>query len=133
MVLNIVTPNKKLLVDKEVCEVVVPAHRGELTVLDGHSPLITTLDIGVLKYKETESSDYQNFAISWGYCEINANKIEVLAEKAESSAEIDKARSEKALKDSEDKLDNFKDLGAEDLAKYMNKMKRAITRLSITK
>ena len=132
MLLNIVTPNKKLIVNEEVCEVMVPANRGELTVYPGHSPLITTLEIGVLKYKKTESDPYSQFAISWGYCEISGNEIKILAEKAESSKEIDKSRSEEALKVADSKLSNFKELTIDDISKYTNKLKRAETRISIS-
>ena len=89
MLLSIVTPQKKLIVDQEVEEVLVPGHKGELTILTGHAPLITTLGIGLLKFKSKSSSEYQKYTIGWGYCEIAGDKVKVLAETAEHSEAID--------------------------------------------
>ncbi len=63
--LTLVTPNKKFFEDKEVEDVLVPGFVGELNILPGHSPLITTLNPGVMKYREKGSSEYKSFAISW--------------------------------------------------------------------
>ena len=49
--LTIVTPEKRILVGQEVEEVTVPAFKGELNILPGHAPLMTTLETGVMKWK----------------------------------------------------------------------------------
>ncbi len=130
MLLTLVTPNKKLFVDLEVEEVQLPGHRGELTILEGHSPLITTLDVGVLKFKSKSEAVIKQYAISWGYCEVAGEQIKVLAETAEDFEAIDKARAEASLKKSEDILANSKDLSLDDSMKYMAKIKKAQNRLS---
>ena len=131
MLFSIVTPQKKLVVDKEVEEILVPGHKGELTVLAGHAPLITTLEIGILKFREKGDTIYKKYAISWGYCEIAGDIVKVLAETAESADMIDKARAKKSLEASESTLSASKDLSIEEIEKYNNKIKKAQTRLDI--
>lgn len=97
-VLNLVTPEKRLVTDSEIEEVIVPAYRGQLGILPGHAPLMTTLSTGVLKYKLKGQSDYGAVVVSWGYCEVHPEGVIILAETAESLEEIDRARAEQALK-----------------------------------
>ncbi len=97
-VLNLVTPEKKVLTDTEIEEVIVPAHRGQLDILPGHAPLMSTLGIGVLKYRLKGSANFEKVVVSWGYLEVNQHGVTVLAETAESLDEIDRARSEAALR-----------------------------------
>ncbi len=36
--LNVVTPEKKIVTDLEIDEVIVPGYKGELDILPGHAP-----------------------------------------------------------------------------------------------
>jgi F-type H+-transporting ATPase subunit epsilon len=72
-----------------------------LDILPGHAPLITTLSEGILKYRLKGSGDFQSVVVSWGYCEVHPEGVSVLAETAESLAEIDRKRAEEALKRAE--------------------------------
>lgn len=130
--LTLVTPVKKLATDLPVEEVIMPGHRGELDVLPGHSPLITTLATGILKYKEAGQTEYKEAAISWGYCEVFGEKISVLAETAEFPDEIDADRARAAMKKAEENLTAF-NAETYDFEKYRLKLERANVRLSIAK
>lgn len=99
--LNLVTPEKKLVTDLEVEEVIVPGFKGQLDILPGHAPLMTTLGTGVLRYRAKGSSTFDTAVVSWGYCEVFGDGIIVLAEVAESLAEIDRARAEAGAKKAE--------------------------------
>lgn len=102
--LNLVTPEKRILTDSEIEEVIVPGHLGELDVLPGHAPLITTLSTGILKYRLKGSTTFEAVVVSWGYCEIKPTGVTVLAETAETIPEIDRARAEAALRKAQDQL-----------------------------
>jgi len=102
--LNLVTPQKKLVTDLEIEEVIVPGFRGQLDVLPGHAPLMTTLSTGVVKYRTKGSSAFETVVVSWGYAEVHPEGVIVLAEVAESLEEIDRARAEAALKKATTKL-----------------------------
>ncbi len=80
MKLNVLTPEKKVLVDQEITEVTVPVSTGERQILPGHVPMIANLGTGILKYKVAGSALEQKFVISWGYCEVNPEGVNILAE-----------------------------------------------------
>jgi F-type H+-transporting ATPase subunit epsilon len=88
MKLTLVTPEKRVLIGQEVTEVTLPAHKGELNILPGHQPMITTLVPGVIRYKVVGSGE-SAASISWGYCNISPEGINVLAETVESAVEVD--------------------------------------------
>jgi len=127
--LNIVTPDKRLVSGAEMEEVFVPAHRGELNILPGHSPLVSTLDPGVLKYRLKEQNDVHAVAISWGYVEITPSGVNILAETAESKDEIDLEMVKKDLSEIEKSLDSAED--PEDIVQYHQERRRAEARIEV--
>lgn len=88
MKLTLVTPEKRVLIAQEVSELTVPAHKGELNILPGHQPMITTLVPGIIRYKLKGGANVAA-SISWGYCNISPEGINVLAETVEMASEID--------------------------------------------
>lgn len=102
--LTIVTPERKMVYNLEITEVTVPAHMGELNILNGHAPLITTLEPGVIKWKSKDADITEMAAISWGYCQVSPEAVNVLAEVAHFSDDIDEGEFNNKLKDLEMKL-----------------------------
>ena len=131
MKFTLVTPEKKYVEDLEVEEVIVPGHRGELNILEGHSPLVTTLSTGILRYKTKDSGDFVKAVVSWGYCEVGAGKVLVLAETVDTKDKIDLARVEESLRTSEEKLHSG-DLNPDGVIKYQRKIKRALARKDLS-
>lgn len=125
--LTLVTPEKKLLEDKDVEEVFVPAHRGELNILPGHASLMTTLSTGILKYKLKDSDQLNYASISWGYCEVFPGGVNVLAETAEIPDEIDIERVLAAKKKSEELLTSG-DMDMIEIEKFQRKYQRSLVR-----
>jgi F-type H+-transporting ATPase subunit epsilon len=103
--LNLVTPDKKIVTDHEVEEITLPAFAGELTILPGHAPLMTTLGAGVLSYRLKGQAPHE-MAISWGYCQVSSEGVSVLAENAITAAEIDTKVVAEHLKQNEARLLN---------------------------
>ena len=104
--LTIVTPEKRILVGQEVEEVTVPAFKGELNILPGHAPLITTLETGVMKWKIKGKELQQLAVISWGYCQVSPEGVNILANIAELPEEIDLEMTKTQLAESEKKVMN---------------------------
>lgn len=127
-VLNLVTPEKKIVTDLEIEEVIVPAFRGQLDVLPGHAPLMTTLSTGILKYKSKGASKYETVVVHWGYCEVHPDGVIILAETAESLEELDKARAEQALQKAQQALVDPL-LEADQIEMFQRKLARAQARL----
>lgn len=129
--LTLVTPEKKVVTGQDLQEITVPAFQGELNIHPGHAPLITTLSPGVLKY--TLSGGVEKIAsISWGYCQISTEGVNILAETIESPDEIDTTRAEDALKVSEEKM-TTETLDDESWDALVGKMERAKARLDAAK
>lgn len=99
--LDMVTPYKKVL-SQEVDEVTAPGTVGEFGILPGHTPLLTTLKIGELSYRQ--GAETFHVAVNWGYVEVEEDKVTVLVETAEPADEIDLARAKAALGRAEEAL-----------------------------
>ncbi|MBE9486751.1 MAG: F0F1 ATP synthase subunit epsilon [Chloroflexi bacterium] len=99
--LEMVTPYKRLL-SEEVDELTAPGFVGELGILPGHTPLLTTLRVGELSYKK--DSEQFHVAVNWGYLEVEDDTVTVLVDTAEKSDEIDLARAKAAMDRAEDAL-----------------------------
>ena len=92
--LELVTPYRHVL-SQEVDEVTAPGTLGEFGVLPGHTPLLTTLKIGELTYKQGHSIFH--VAVNWGYVEVEDDVVTVLVETAELADQIDLSRAQAAL------------------------------------
>jgi F-type H+-transporting ATPase subunit epsilon len=128
--LTLVTPEKKLLTEYEVQEVFVPALKGQLNILPGHAALITTLETGILSYLDIKTGKLKSATISWGYCEVYNDHVNVLAETAEFPEEIDVERAKQALKTSSTKIEKG-EVDFEELIKVQGKVRRAQSRLDL--
>lgn len=125
--LTVVTPSKRLLVDVEVDELFVPGFKGELNILPGHAPLVTTLSTGIVRYREKGSETLNAIVVSWGFCEVYPHGVNVLAETAETAEELDKERIHISLKNAEEQLGSG-DLSEDAVEKYLRKVERARVR-----
>ena len=93
LTLEIVTPERPLI-REQVDEVIVPAAQGYLGVLPGHTPLLVRLDIGQLSYRKGHETFY--LLVAFGFAEILADRVTILAQTAEKAEEIDLKRAETA-------------------------------------
>ena len=86
--LTVVTRERKI-VDLDVDEVLLPAADGEIGVLPGHTPLLTTLRIGVMSYRSGNA--VEKLVLSWGFAEVLPDRVIVLAERGVLPSEVDYA------------------------------------------
>jgi F-type H+-transporting ATPase subunit epsilon len=99
--LTIVTRERKI-VDVTVDEVVLPATDGEIGILPGHTPLLTTLRIGVMRYRV--GATVNRLVLSWGFAEVLPDRVIVMAETARLPEEIDAAMAEEERRKAEREL-----------------------------
>lgn len=128
--LTLVTPEKKLVAGQEIEELFVPGYLGELNILPGHAPLLTTLGTGVVRYRVKGEPKLHACAISWGYAQVNPLGVNILAETAETPSEIDVERAKTTLKESEDRLAKQNE-EPEAIEKLQRKIERARARLDV--
>ncbi len=127
LTLEMVTPYKKVL-SIEVDEITAPGSIGEIGLLPGHTPLLTTLKIGELSYKQ--DGKVSHVAVNWGYLEVGDDKVTVLVDTAEKADEIDLQRAKAALGRAEDSL---KTLSQEDVQFTVMEaaLRRALVRIQV--
>src|SRR6185295_9384149 len=82
----------RLLVNEQVDEVEIPGTEGYFGVLPGHTPLLSTLQVGELWYRQGSEKHY--LSIAFGFVEVQPDRVTILAQTAEAAAEIDRARAE---------------------------------------
>lgn len=98
MHLVIVTP-RGAKVDAQPSMITVPGSVGELGILPGHRPLITSLAIGILSY--VEGGKTHHLATNEGFLEVHDDRIAVVTETAEDPDEIDGDRARASLEAAE--------------------------------
>ena len=102
--LTLVTPDRRLVAGAEIEEVFVPGDRGELNILPGHAPLMTTLRPGIVRYRLKGETTLHRVAVSSGYAQVNSRGVNVLAETAERAEDLDQTRIDSALAEAESRL-----------------------------
>jgi F-type H+-transporting ATPase subunit epsilon len=100
--LEVVTPEKSV-VSENVQIVMAPGSLGEFGVLSGHTPFLTTLKTGSLKYKDDSGRERFVF-VSSGFAEALPDRVTVLAESAERRKDIDIERAKAAIERAEKRL-----------------------------
>ncbi len=122
--LEIVTPDRKFF-EEEVDMVIVRGVEGDLGILKGRSPLVTPLDIGIIKIKKDGNTRIA--AIAGGYVEVGKEKTTIISDAAEWPEEIDVERAKEAKQRAEERLkrrDNIDTIRAEiALRKAINRIR----------
>jgi F-type H+-transporting ATPase subunit epsilon len=99
--LQVVSADRSL-VNEQVDEVGIPGAEGYFGVLPGHTPLLSTLQVGTLWYRQGQETHY--LAIAFGFAEVQPDSVTILAQIAEKPDEIDVARAEAAKKRAEERM-----------------------------
>ncbi len=125
--LEIVTPSKSAF-SGEIKSITVPGTKGRFQVLKNHAPIISTLDIGMIKVDLLDGkANY--YSTAGGTIEVLDNKVIVLADSIELISEIDEDRALKAKQRAEERLaEKQSDIN---LTRAQAALARAINRLSV--
>ena len=88
MTLNIrVIAPDKIVWDAQAEEIILPSSTGQLGILSGHIPLLTALDIGVMRVRI--SKEWKPIILLGGFAEVKNNNITILVNGAEEVDNID--------------------------------------------
>ncbi len=93
----------RLLFSGDVTSVQIPGTEGEMTILAGHSPVLSTLKPGVVVVQKDGGAADKIF-VRGGFAEVNASGLTVLAETAIPLAELDRAALDAQIKDAEEDM-----------------------------
>lgn len=105
---ELVSP-ERLLLSGEVAQVVIPGTEGEMTVLPGHAPVLSTLKPGVISVTSSEGAPAERIFVRGGFAEINPKGLIVLAELAVPLGELDSALLAQEIKNAEEDVADAKD------------------------
>lgn len=100
--LEVVTP-EKAVISQEVQIVMAPGTMGEFGVLPGHTPFLSTLKVGTVRYTDATGKERAVF-VSGGFAEALPDKVTILAESAERRRDIDLDRAQAALERAQSRL-----------------------------
>lgn len=97
--------------DEDAYAVVLPTIDGEITVLNGHMPLLTALKQGAMvirRKRDDDDAKLEHYAIFGGVADISSGRIRILSDEATHGDEINFAETEKAKVEAEKQLANAK-------------------------
>ena len=83
---RVITPDK-VVWDADAEELILPSSTGQLGILTDHAPLLTALDIGVMRLKS--GTDWTSIVLMEGFAEVESNKVTILCNGAEEASSID--------------------------------------------
>jgi F-type H+-transporting ATPase subunit epsilon len=99
---EIVAPNR-VVYKETVTAVSVPGTAGGFQVLHSHAPLLSSIEVGIIKVRERDGREVL-FAASGGFAEMRDNVMVVLVEAAERADQIDVSRAKAARTRAEERL-----------------------------
>jgi len=127
--LDIVTPEKRILLQDDVSIVTVKTVEGEVGILAGHAPLYSQLAAGELKYRVGNEEYF--VVIHGGFLEVANSKVTVLADAAARAEDLDEAAVEEARRKAEEAM--TQKVSNEDYALAEGAMRRALIDLKVSK
>jgi F-type H+-transporting ATPase subunit epsilon len=112
---ELVSP-ERLLISRDVEQVLVPGSEGDMTVLAHHAPLLSTLRPGLLDIG-LPGGEHQRFFVRGGFAEVGPSGLTVLAETAIDLLELDAGKLAQLVKDAEEDVADAAEDAARDRAK----------------
>ena len=123
---KVITPDKTVW-DDRVEEIILPSTTGQLGILTGHAPLLTALEVGVLRIRP--SKEWKNIALMGGFAEVENDEIKILVNGAELGDNIDRETAQTEFQEAQtrfQKVENSDD--RQEKIQAENSMKRARAR-----
>ena len=94
--ISIIAPDRTVW-DSDAEEVILPSSTGQLGILRGHAPLLTALDIGVMRVRTDK--DWIPIVLMGGFAEVENDELTILVNGAEEGSSIDKEEAQKELEE----------------------------------
>lgn len=123
--LEVVTPSRRVL-EGRAKEVRIPGALGELGILPGHTPLLTSLGTGEVTWFDDGTTG--RLVVQGGFAEVQPDAVTVLASVAETVDEIDVESARTALAAAQERL---KAVAAEEFDDVDGQVRLAEARISV--
>ncbi len=125
--LVIKTPERHFFNDA-VEEILIETSEGQIGILPGHEPMITTVAIGPVKIKV--NGEWKEAVLSEGFMEVNQDMVVALVDTAEWPEEIDANRAKRAEERAKERLQGK--LSHIEYVRSQAALQRAISRLEVS-
>jgi F-type H+-transporting ATPase subunit epsilon len=126
LTVRVVAPDKTVW-DSEAEEVILPSTTGQLGILGGHAPLLTALDIGVMRVRADKT--WIPIALMGGFAEVEDNQLTILVNGAERGDAINKETASVAYREAQESFAKAQQSGdREDFIIASKGLKRARAR-----
>lgn len=96
LTIRVIAPDRTVW-NAEAEEVILPSSTGQLGILTGHIPLLTALDIGVMRVRVEK--EWIPIVLLGGFAEVENNVITILVNGAEEAADINMETAQINLQD----------------------------------
>ncbi|MFH7241877.1 MAG: ATP synthase F1 subunit epsilon [Spirulina sp.] len=126
LTVRVIAPDKTVW-DSEAEEVILPSTTGQLGILAGHAPLMTALDIGVMRVRSDKT--WIPIALMGGFAEVDTNEVTILVNGAERGENIDPAAARTAFEEAEARLGQVKEDDKQAVIQARQAVKRARAKL----
>jgi F-type H+-transporting ATPase subunit epsilon len=99
--LRVMAPNR-IVWNSEVQEVILSTNSGRIGILPNHAPLLTALDIGIIKIRL--NGQWSTMALMGGFAMIDNNQMTILVNEVEKANEINFQKAQENFQMAQDKL-----------------------------
>ena len=127
---EVVTPEKSV-VNEAAQSVVASGVLGEFGILVGHTPFMTTLKPGIVRYTNAAGKEDYLF-VSGGFVEALPDKLTILADAAEKCGDIDTERAKSSLERAEKRLSDKASAENIDHTRATAALNRATVRIKVS-
>ena len=118
----------RIVFQGDVDIVVVPGSEGVMGILPNHSPLLSTLQYGIITVRNHNQEEF--FTVAGGVVEVTGSRVTILANAAENVEEINIQRAEAARQRAEGMLKEAVAGKEEDQAALQMALKRSNLRIA---
>ncbi|MEM9136621.1 MAG: ATP synthase F1 subunit epsilon [Cyanobacteria bacterium P01_F01_bin.42] len=87
LTVRVIAPDKTVW-DNSAEEVILPSTTGQLGILTGHTPLLSALEVGVMRVRS--DNDWTAIALMGGFAEVEDDQVTVLVNGGEIGNDIDR-------------------------------------------
>jgi len=126
--LRVMAPNR-IVFNSEVEEIILSSNTGQIGILPNHAPLLTALDIGVMKLRI--GNKWSAVALMGGFAQIDQNQITILVNEAERATDINLQQAEEAFENAQNASSQA--IGKKQVIEANLALKRAKARLEASK
>ncbi|MCT7971818.1 ATP synthase F1 subunit epsilon [Laspinema olomoucense] len=126
LTVRVISPDKTVW-DSQAEEVILPSTTGQLGILSEHAPLLTALDVGVMRVRADK--EWVAIALMGGFAEVEQNEVTILVNGAEQGDKINLEEAKKAYSEAETRLNSSTTGSRQEQIQAKQALKRARARV----